>query len=146
MASNQNPAADWFKMFSDFKTPMFDFNNLANQGRRNVETMVTVGQLFTETAQVIGRRQAEAAREHVEHFIKASKDMLSGNAPELSASKQADYAKTSMENAVSNMREMAELASKASTEAFQVMNRRMTENMEELNRTATATTKRKNAA
>lgn len=146
MATNQN-FTDYFKMFGDFK-PAMDFDTLFTTQRRNIEALSEANQVVAESAQAISRRQAEVMRSHVESFLKASREMMSGASPETAATRQAELMRNWFENSLSNLREMSEMLTKSSYEAFDVLNKRAAENFEEMNHVsgnqrATGTTNRK---
>jgi phasin family protein len=128
-----NPYADFMKQFSEYKMPAFDMNSLFSVQRRNVEAFSAANQLMAESVQAITRRQAEVMRTSMEGMMKASKDVMSSGSPEASSTKQADYAKSIMEESLTNMREISEMAAKSSFEAFDMLNKRTSESIEELN-------------
>ena len=70
-------------------------------------------------------------KDTLEQLSGAMKDMMSGNSVDKSGAKQADVAKQMMERAVGNMRELTELATKAQSEAFDVLTRRWMASLEE---------------
>ena len=148
--TTQNPFADLFKNFQDFKAPSvaaFDFNQLVSVGRRNAEAVSAASQAVAESAQAISRRQAELARGHVEKVLKTTKEMLVNGSPEINTTKQVEFAKTLFESSLNNLREVGELATKSMFEAFDICNRRASESIEEITGAATSTTtKKKNAA
>ncbi len=139
-----NAFSEWTKLFGDFKTPAVDVNQIIAQYRRNAETGSTVIQIFTESAQAIGRRQAEIARANAEQLLKASKDSMSQSSPENAASKQADFAKNMMDFNINGAREIAEMSTKAAQEVVDVVNKRFAEVFSEA--TACATSAKKKAA
>jgi len=135
-----NPFADMFKN-------TFDFSQLASNGRKNVEATSAACQVVIEGAQAISRRQAEVIRDNVENVLKASKDLLTSGTPETNLTKQADFAKTIFETTLSNLREITEMATKSSFEAFDVLNQRAAETMAEVGAaTSKATASKKKAA
>lgn len=141
-----NPYADVMKFWSDYKTPSlpnFDVSNIVNAGRRNAEAVTAAGQCLAESAQVIARRQAELARAHVEKVLKSTKDMLVNGSPEINTTKQVELAKSVFETSLNNLREVSELVAKSGFEVFDVLNKRATESLEELQ---TAAPKKKAAA
>ncbi len=69
-------------------------------------------------------------------MLKTSKDVFSGKPPEVNLAKQTELAKSIFENAVSNLREMTEMVTKCSFEAFEVLNKRASETMNEVSKTA----------
>ena len=54
--------------------------------------------------------------------------------PQAAAEKRLELAKTSFEAAISNMRELAEVAGRANREALEVINQRALEGFEEISR------------
>ncbi len=131
-----NPFADWSKLFGDFKTPAVDVNQIISLYRRNAETGSAVIQILTESTQAIARRQAEILRSNAEQALKASKDILNHATPESAASKQADFAKTWLEYNVNSLREIAEMSTKSTQEAFDVINKRIAEQVKEFSNVA----------
>lgn len=133
-----NPFADMTKMFSDFKSPAMDVNQIIGQFRRNAETGSTVMQIATENAQAIARRQAEIMRSNAEHALKASKELMSNASPESAATKQADFAKTWLDYNVNSARELMEMTTKSAQEAFDVVSKRVAEQMKEMSDAASS--------
>lgn len=120
-----NPFADMFKN-------NFDYNQILNTQRRNMEAASEAGQAAVENIQAISRRGAEIARENVEGALKASKDIFTSGTPETNLAKQAAYAKNAFEGALANLREVSEMAAKSCFEIFDVITARATESMDEL--------------
>lgn len=143
--TTQNPFADLFKNFQEFKAPSLpalDFNQLAAAGRRNAEAFYAASQAVAESTQAITRRQAELARGHVEKVLKTTKEMLVNGSPEINTSRQVEFAKTLFESSLNNMREVSELVTKSGFEVFDVLNRRASETIEELSSLKTAAKKK----
>lgn len=142
----QNQYADMMKMFSQFKMPEmgkmpqmpqmpnFDMSGLSNLGRRNMEAFSAANQAMSEGMQAVGRRQAELARSSVEKLLKTTKDMLVNGSPEINTAKQAELAKTMVEQSMSNLREVSELVAKSGFEAFDVLNKRAAESFSEISK------------
>lgn len=130
---------DAFKIFGDLKTPAFDFNRLFDLQRRNIEAFTAANQVVSEGVQAIARRQAEVLRGNVDAVISASKDMVAGGTPEVSVEKQATLAKGLLEQTLSNVREVSEMVTKSSFEAFDLLNKRATESFEEFGKVASKT-------
>lgn len=118
--------------FGDFFKNAFDFNQLFSTQRRNIEALSTANQAMVEGAQAISRRQAEVIRDNVESVLKASKDIMTSGTPETNITKQSDLAKTIFENTLSNLREVTEMVTKSGFEAFDVLNKRAAETLEEI--------------
>ena len=132
----QNTFQDAFKVFTDFKAPVYDFNQLFSFGRRNVEAFTAANQAVAEGAQAVARRQAEIMKSNTEEAIQLFRDVYSSKNPEASASKQAEFAKQAFETSLSNLREMFEMLSKSNVEAAEVITKRVSEIMNETNKAA----------
>lgn len=135
-----NAFSEWSKTFSEFKAPSMDVNHMITQCRRNAETGSTVIQIAAESAQAIARRQAEIMRSNAEQALKASKDIMSNASPENAAARQADFAKSWLDYNVNSAREIVEMCTKSAQEAFDVINKRVTESMKECSEAAGSST------
>jgi phasin family protein len=134
MATNRNPflEMDVTKMIGEFKLPGVDLEKVASAQRKNVEALTSANQLAAEGFQAIARRQTEIMRQTLEEAGKSMRDLMEHSAPEDRMVKQTELAKTAFEAALSNMRELAEMVAKANSEAFDVINRRVAESLDEL--------------
>jgi len=138
--------SDWTKIFGDIKAP-YDINHLIAQYRRNAETSSTVLQIATESAQANARRLAEIARSNAELALKASKEAFNHSTPESAAAKHADFTKNWLEFNVNSVRELAETATKSTQEIFDVLSKRVAEQVKEFSDVAgSAHTTKKKAA
>ena len=133
--------------FTDLFKNSLDFNQLFSTQRRNIEALSAANQVVVEGAQAISRRQAEVIRDNVESALKASKDLLTSGTPETNMTKQAEFAKSIFESTLSNLREITEMVTKSSFEAFDVLNKRAAETLEEVSSASghRTTTKKKTA-
>ena len=131
--------------FTDMFKNSWDFNQFISTGRRNMEALSAANQVVVESAQAITRRQAEVARANIDNALKVSKDIITSGTPETSISKQSDLMKAFFENTLSNLREVSELVTKSSFEAFDVINRRTAESLEEISSASAASSKKKSA-
>ena len=125
--------------FSEMFKNTLDFNQLFSTQRRNIEALSAANQVVVEGVQAISRRQAEVMRTNVEDTLKASKDLMTSGTPETNMHKTSDFAKSFFETSLQNLREITEMATKSGFEAFDVLNRRAAETLEEMSK-ATATT------
>jgi phasin family protein len=106
--------------------------------RKNLEALTQAHQVAIEGVQAVLRHQLEAARRTMEEFSSMFSGFLQPNGSmEARLAKQADYSKTALEKGLSNAREVTELVTKANTEAFNVLTRRMSESFEEIRDLAT---------
>lgn len=141
MAAN-TAFADFYKNFSNYNLPQVDFNKFMNTQRKNIEAVSAANQLMTESAQAIARRQSEAARSNMESCISAFRELLSFNPSNINTDKQAKLAKSMYDSAVSNIQELGEMYAKSNMEAFNVINKRVSESISEINDAAAPASKK----
>jgi phasin family protein len=120
------------KAFAGFNFPGLDVDSLVAAQRKNLEAFTQANQLAVEGVQAVARRQVEIAREAVDEASSLLREWTQPGAPEERLAKNAEFAKQAFEKGVANARELAELFAKANTEAFNVIQKRVTEGFEEL--------------
>jgi phasin family protein len=140
MAAQKNPFLDLdvskfmdaSKMLSDFKFPGVDLEKVVAVQRKNVEALTSANQTALEGIQAIAKRQSEILRSMIEESNSVLKAMMEQGSPEEKMTKQADLLKTSFEKTLGHMRELSEMVAKSNREAFDVINSRVTESLEEM--------------
>jgi phasin family protein len=133
VSANKNGFFDVTKVMSDFRVPGVDFEAVAASQRKNLEAFTQANQLAVEGVQAVVRRQVEITRQAMEEFSSMFRDFVQPSAsPEDRFAKQAEFSKQALEKGISNARELTELMTKANTEAFNVLNKRVTESFDEV--------------
>ena len=120
------------KAFAGFTFPGLDLESLVAAQRKNLEAFSQANQLAVEGVQAVARRQVELARQAVDEASSLAREWTQPGAPEERIAKSVELAKTAFEKGVANARELAELVTKANTEAFAVIQKRVTEGFEEM--------------
>jgi phasin family protein len=123
---------DVLKMMGDFRFRPFDVEAMMACQRRNIEALSQANQLTVEAVQAMARRQIEIARQTLEDMSALFRDMTQPVSTEDRIAKNTEYAKQMLEKSVSNGREIALLATKAGTEAADVLRKRACEGLDEL--------------
>lgn len=127
---------DMTKAFSAFSFPGFSVEAAMASQRKNVEAFTQANQLAIEGVQAFARRQVELAREVFEGAPAFFKELSQPTAPQERIAKNAELAKATFEKNLATAKELGELVTKANTEAFQVIAKRVTESFEELREVA----------
>jgi phasin family protein len=136
--TSTNGAFDFGKVVARFHPPGVDVEALAASQRRNIEALTQANQVALEGAQAVLRRQFEIGRQTADEVWVILRDAAQPNASaEDRIAKQAEYSKQAIERGLANAREIAELVTKASTEAFDVITKRVTESLAEVRDYAT---------
>jgi len=115
-----------------FSLPGFDFGAIFDMQRKNVEAFTAASQTFTQGLQTVAKRQSQIARQQVEQF----QSLLTTAAPtakvEDNLIKQADLVKAAYEKNVSNARELQDILTKVTTEASDILSRRVVASLDEI--------------
>jgi phasin family protein len=123
---------DITKYLGDFKVPGMDVETLVSSQRRNIEALTQANRLAFDGLQAVMKRQAEILRQTMDEASQAARDIAEPGSPQDKAAKQAEVTKETFERTLSNMRELAEMIAKANNEAFDLLNKRFTQNLDEL--------------
>jgi phasin family protein len=130
----KNPFADFdfTKIAGEFKLPTVNVETFVETGRKNFAAMTSLSTSAVESIKAIATRQGDMFRSAMEDFSKHNSDVMSASTLEEKAAKQIDFAKKSYELAVANTKELTDLYTKSSTEAFEALSARVAELTEEV--------------
>ena len=132
-STTKNGLFDVTKIMGDFRVPGVDLEAAVASQRKNIEALTQANQLAVEGVQALMRRQVEITRQAMEDFSAMFRDFVQPNgSPEDRFAKQAEYSKHAIEKGLSNAKELTELVTKANTEVFNVINKRVTESLDEV--------------
>ena len=123
--AGETPFFDFTKLMSQFRLPGVDFAALVDRERKNIEALAKANRIAFEGWQRLVRRQAEMLQETM-------KKVVADAGQEDAKKKRADLAKEGFEKALANMRELAEITTQSQKEAFDVVRKRIEENVEDI--------------
>jgi phasin family protein len=123
---------DMTKAFAAFQIPGFDIETVMASQRKNLEALTQANQLAVEGVQAVARRHAEITRQVVDEASALLRDFAQPVGPEERIARQAEFAKSTFEKTLANARELTDLAAKANSEAFAVINKRVAEGLDEI--------------
>src|SRR5262249_13959333 len=116
---------------ADFRFRPVDVEALMACQRRNIEAISQANQLAVEGLQAVAKRQIEVARQAVEDVSALLRDLAQPTSPEDRIAKNTEYAKQMLEKSLNHGREITLLATKAGTEAADVLRKRASEGLDE---------------
>ena len=122
-AAGETPVFDFAKLMSQFRLPGVDFTAFVDRERKNIEALAKANRIALEGWQRLVRRQAEMLQETM-------KKVVADASQQDAKKKRADLAKEGFEKALANMRELAEITTQSQKEAFDVVRKRIEENVE----------------
>jgi phasin family protein len=121
---------DFGKAFASFSG--FDTDKLLASQRKTFEAFSRANQLAVDGVQAVARRQAEIAREVIDETSAVLRDIVQPVGPEERVTKNADLLKEGFERGLAHAREINLLLTKAATEAFDVVAKRVVEGLDEI--------------
>jgi phasin family protein len=137
---------DFSKIASEFKLPLkmplVDVEQLMAIQRKNIEAFTAANQLTVEGVQALLRRQAEIVKETVEEAGSMVSELVAAGTPEDKMVRQVELLKSAYEHAISNAKELAELASKSNGEAAEIIAGRITDSLDEIKGVAKKTARK----
>jgi len=129
-AKSEIPKLNINELLERFRFPGVDFAALAEAQRKNMQALQEANEKAYTGALALAQRQAKIFEETMTQWQKAAKELI-GKTPSESLAIQADLARKAIESALSHMRELAEMAAKSQSEAFEVIAKRVRAGIEE---------------
>jgi phasin family protein len=120
----------------DYRLPGIDFDAVVASQRNNVEALAVASRAAFEGTQALAKRQAEILQETMNQTVKSFVSLAEAGSPSEVAAKQAELAKEAFEKAVGNMRELAEMVTKAQQGAIDTMSGRISQSLDEIKQMA----------
>lgn len=99
---------------------------------KNVEALANASRAAFEGAQVLAKRQAEILHETVNQTAESFRTLAEAGSPPEVAAKQAELGKEAFEKAIGNMRELAEMVTKAQQSAMGNISGRVSQSLDEI--------------
>jgi phasin family protein len=128
---SKNPWPDLGELLKQFQVPGIDLGKWADSQRENIKALQQANQAAVQGWQNLMTRQAEQLRESFGAWQQAITDSTQGDPSEV-AQKQLELGQKAFEKALANMRELAEIAVKAQSEASDIIRKRFEDSLKEL--------------
>jgi phasin family protein len=123
---------DITKYVGDLKVPGVDVEAMVSSQRRNIEALTQANRLAFEGVQAVFKRQVEIIRQSVEETARVARELTEASTPQEKAIRQAELTKEAFERALANARELSEIIAKSNSEAFDLLNRRFAQILDEI--------------
>jgi len=121
------PFPDFTKLLENYKIPGVDVSVFVDREKRNIEALTEANKIAFEGWKALVRRQSEILQQTMEEAITNARKQDS-------ATQRVEIAKQGFEKALGHMRELAEMATKSQTEAFEIIRKRISANVQEMQR------------
>lgn len=123
---------EFSKMMKQYKLPGVDIDSVVASQKKNLEALTSANRVAFEGLQAVAKRQAEILQETMNEASKAVDSMSKAGSPPEVAAKQAELAKDAFERALGNMKELADMVTKANQEATSTINSRISATLDEI--------------
>jgi phasin family protein len=120
---------DMTKMMPDMKMPGFDMNVMVEAQRRTAEALTEMSQKTMMNMQAVMQRQSEMVRENMKETSGFFNQVMTAGTPEEKIACQTEFAKASLERAVSNGREIVDMMTRTNQETAELISAQMGETM-----------------
>ena len=130
MEKPSSPFLDVNQLMAQFKLPGIDMNAIVEGRRKDIEALAEANRIAFEGMQKLAQKQAEILQKSMQEAQAAMQNMTPGQ-PAANAGNQGELIQKAFQDALSNMRELAELAGKSQAQALEVVTRRVQENIDE---------------
>lgn len=126
-AANLNPFGDLTKMLEQFKIPGVDMSAIADARRQDIDSLVQANKVVYEGMQALANKQTEMLKQAMESI-----QSVAGTSGKGDPAQQTELARKAYEKALSDMKDLAEIAQKSQTDAMAIIVERAAQNMQEI--------------
>ncbi len=128
----QQMMAQWQSALESINLPGVDMSKILDAQRKNVEAITQANRIALEGVQSLMQRQAEIMQQSVEEATKMMQNFDPSTDPSERVAQQTALAQEAFQQALDRMRELAEMANKSQAEAFEAIQARFNESLEEI--------------
>ena len=114
MTNQTNPFGDVTKMMEQFKMPGIDMTAIVQAQRKGIESLVEANTAAVQSMQALAKRQTEMMTEAMQDMQHAAKNGIGGMTD---PTKQAELVRKGFEKTLAGMKELAEMARQAQSDA-----------------------------
>ena len=120
--------------------PGIDVEAVMAGQRKNIEALADASRTTMDSLGAVSKRQAEILQQTLSQTAHSLETLVKAGSPHDFGAKQAELTKEGFEQALGNMRELAEMVTKAQNGVMDAISHRVSESLEELKQLATKTT------
>lgn len=124
------------KAFNQFQLPGVDVNAIIESQQKNLEALTTANRAALDGMQAVITRQAEIMQQTMQATASAAEDLSHLKSPQEASSKQAELVSSTLQKALTDMTEMAEMVTQSNIEASAAINKRLSDSLDELKKLA----------
>lgn len=123
---------DLTKLLGATQIPGVDMQALLAAQSKNIEALAEANKLAMEGMQAIAKRQMEILTQTMSEASKAASTLTASGDPREKMMQQTQLAKTAFEQAIANMRELADMVQQSNRQAADIISKRVSSGLEEV--------------
>jgi len=131
MTNQTTPFGDVTAMMAQFKMPGIDMAAIVEARRKDIEALVEANTASFEAMQAMARKQTEMLNDAMQGMQAAATSLAGGKAT-ADAGHQADVVRKGFEKTLANMKELADMARHAQSDAMSRITQRATHQMQDV--------------
>ena len=131
MTNQTQPFGDVTAMMAQFKMPGIDMAAIVEARRKDIQALVEANAATFESMQAIASKQTEMLSQAMQGMQDAAKSAL-GTSGAADVGKQGEVIRKGFEKTLANMKELADMAQNAQSEAMARITQRATHQMQEI--------------
>lgn len=120
------------KMVAELNVPGVDMDALVASQKDNLEALTMANRVALEGMKSVAEWQVRILKETLTGLTRAANELAAVSTPQEVVGKQTDLAKQAFETAVKQMRELAEIVTKANQAASDAVVKRIPESLDEI--------------
>ena len=132
MTDMKNPFGDFDSIFKQMKLPGLDMDAMMAAYRKNVEAVTAATRVANEGMLALVKRQAEIVRDALEQMRVVGTELSSVKDAKELAERQTAIAQQTFDKAATNMKELADMMTKANSASLEIIQSRMNDGLAEL--------------
>lgn len=125
------PNLDIESLFKQMQIPGIDMESLLDAERQNIEAVRQANETLVQGWQAVAEQQRGILEATVERWRQTMEQGTPATASEV-MQRQSELAREAFDEALANMRELAEIAAKSQSEAFDIIRSRVEQRLSEL--------------
>ena len=114
------------------RLPFVSIDKLLEVHRKNTDALASANQVAFDGLRSLLERQGDLLKTTVDEYTRVASDVLASRTIEEGATKQADAARSGYDLTLARLRELGDIATKASVAAVDILTARVTESFDEL--------------
>ena len=131
MTNQSQPFGDVTAMMAQFKMPGIDMAAVVEARRKDIQALVEANAATFESMQAIANKQTEMLSQAMQGMQDAAKSAEGASGP-ADMGKQGEVIRKGFEKTLANMKELADMAQNAQSEAMARITQRATHQMQEI--------------